>query len=66
MLINTVPARKKNGDQAIGRSRRGLSTKIYALVDALGNPVELMLSPGQAGDLTCAEPRLENFDPDMA
>jgi transposase len=29
----------------------------------LGNPVELMLSPGQAGDLTCAEPLLENFDP---
>src|SRR6201995_3847695 len=22
-----------------------------------------MLSPGQAGDLTCAEPLLENFDP---
>ena len=32
-------------------------------VDALGNPVELMLSPGQAGDLTCAEPLLENSDP---
>jgi hypothetical protein len=25
----------------------GLSTKIHVLVDALGNPVELMLSPGQ-------------------
>jgi putative transposase len=23
-----------------------------------------MLSPGQAGDLTCAEPLLENFDPE--
>jgi putative transposase len=58
-----VQVRVKNGDQAIGRSRGGLSTKIHALVDALGNPVELMLSPGQAGDLTCAEPLLENFDP---
>jgi transposase len=29
----------------------------------LGNPVELMLSPGQAGDLTCAAPLLENSDP---
>jgi transposase len=29
----------------------------------LGNPVELMLSPGQAGDLTCAEPLLANSDP---
>ena len=27
--------------------------KIYALVDALGNPVEVMLSPGQDHDLTC-------------
>jgi len=29
---------KKDGDQAIGRSRGGLTTKIHALVDALGNP----------------------------
>jgi transposase len=29
----------------------------------LGNPVQLMLSPGQASDLICAEPLLENFDP---
>jgi transposase len=30
----------------------------------LGNPVELMLTPGQAHDLTCAQPLLENADPD--
>ena len=47
---------KKDGAQAIGRSRGGLTTKIHALVDALGNPVEVMLSPGQDHDLTCAEP----------
>ena len=34
------------------------------LVDALGNPVELMLTPGQAHDLACAEPLIENVDPD--
>ena len=50
--------------QAIGRSRGGLTTKIYALVDALGNPVELMLTPGQAHDLTCAEALIENANPD--
>src|SRR5260370_17222090 len=55
---------KKNGEQAIGRSRGGLSTKIHALVDALGNPVELMLTPGQAHDLVCAEPLIETVDPD--
>ena len=51
---------KKNGEQAIGRSRGGPSTKIHALVDALGSPVELMLTPGQAHDLVCAEPLIEN------
>jgi transposase len=29
----------------------------------LGNPVELMLTPGQAHDLACAEPLLENVNP---
>ena len=56
--------RSKNGPQAIGRSRGGLTTKIYALVDALGNPVELMFTPGQDHDLTCAEPLIENADPE--
>jgi transposase len=55
---------KKNGAQAIGRSRGGLTTKIHALVDAMGNPVELMLTPGQDHDLTCAEPLIENADPE--
>jgi transposase len=30
----------------------------------LGNPVELMLTPGQAHDLACAEPLIANVDPD--
>ena len=62
-LINTAPAREKNGAQAIGRSRGGLTTKVHALVDALGNPVNLMLTPGQDHDLACAQPLLENADP---
>jgi transposase len=40
-----------------------LTTKIHALVDALGNPANLMLTPGQTHDLTCAEPLIENVDP---
>ena len=40
-----------------------MTTKIYVLVDALGNPVEVMLSPGQDHDLTCAEPLIEAVDP---
>src|SRR6266516_2496794 len=37
---------------------------ISASVDALGNPVDLMLTPGQAHDLACAEPLLEEADPE--
>ena len=40
-----------------------MTTKIHALVDALGNPVEVMLSAGQDHDLTCAEPLIEAADP---
>src|SRR5262249_8651836 len=51
------------GAQAIGRSRGGLSTKIHALVDALGNPANLRLTPGQDHDLAGAAALLENADP---
>ena len=34
----------------MGRSRGGLTTKIHALVDALGRPIRLKLTPGQAHD----------------
>lgn len=40
-----------------------MTTKIHALVDALGNPVAFSLTPGQASDLSQAEPLLENADP---
>src|SRR3974377_2439837 len=63
-IVRAHQCAKKNGAQAIGRFRGGLTTKIHALVDALGNPVELMLTPGQAHDLACAEPLIENADPD--
>lgn len=46
---------KKVEDQALGHSRGGLSTKIHALVDALGNPLRFLLTPGQAHDLTGAD-----------
>ena len=45
---------KKEGEQAIGRSRGGLSTKIHATVDALGNPLRWILTGGQAADITQA------------
>jgi transposase len=47
--------KKKDERQAIGRSRGGLSTKIHALADALGRPLALLLTPGQAHDLVGAD-----------
>jgi transposase len=38
----------------MGRSRGGLTTKVHALVDANGLPLELVLTPGQAGDCPVA------------
>jgi transposase len=48
-----------NDDQALGRSRGGFSTKIHLAVDALGNPVEFLLTGGQEADVTQAEPLIE-------
>lgn len=63
MLINTAPVLKKNGsNQAIGRSKGGLSTKIHAVVDALGNPTAFVLTPGQACDLDGADQLLPNIE----
>jgi transposase len=40
-----------------------LTTKIHALVDALGNPANLMLTAGQIHDLVCAQDLIESADP---
>jgi len=37
--------------QALGRSKGGFSTKIHALVDALGNPLKFTLTSGQRHDI---------------
>ncbi|MBL0408608.1 IS5 family transposase [Microvirga aerilata] len=50
------------GHQAIGRSRGGLTTKIVALVDALGNLADFLLLPGQRHDSVGAEPLLDGVE----
>lgn len=50
--------------QAIGLSRGGLSTKIHATTDALGNPTGFHLTPGQAHDLVGADELLANTQAD--
>jgi transposase len=39
-------------NQAIGKSRGGLTTKIAVIVDALGNLIRFVLLPGQRHDIT--------------
>ncbi|MGJ0515825.1 MAG: IS5 family transposase [Methylomicrobium sp.] len=41
--------------EALGRSRGGFTTKIHAITDGLGNPLDFILTPGQASDIGQAE-----------
>ena len=60
-----LPAPKKSDgtggqdEQALGRSRGGFGTKVHAAVNGLGLPVRLVLTPGQAADVTQAETLIE-------
>ncbi len=45
----------------MGRSRGGLTTKIHALVDAMGLPIALKLTEGQAHDGRSAEDMFETL-----
>ena len=48
----------------MGRSVGGFSTKIHILVDALGNPVEFILTGGQRADVTQAESLMQGHQAD--
>ena len=41
--------------QGLGRSKGGFTSKIHAKVDALGNPLKFINTPGQTGDMTQAK-----------
>lgn len=47
----------------MGRSRGGLTTKIHALVDAEGRPIDLHLTAGQADDGKSAAAMLDALQP---
>src|SRR6202167_4967840 len=59
------PAKRGANAQGLGRSRGGLSTKIHAAGDALGNPVRLIGSPGQRNDIAFAHQLIEGFAADV-
>lgn len=53
---------EKKENKAVGVSRGGLTTKIHAIVDGLGNPVEFLLSPGNDHDSIHAVELLEKVN----
>ena len=55
-------AGKKTENKAVGRTRGGLNTKLHAIVDGLGNPVEFLLSAGNDHDSIHAVELLEKIE----
>ena len=49
------------GEEALGRSRGGPTTKTHAVVDGLGRPLCFLLTPGQAADCRQASSLLEGL-----
>jgi transposase len=59
---------KKSGgqeQQALGRSRGGFSTKVHIAVDALGNPLRLLLTAGRRHDGPQAAALIEGYEPQV-
>ena len=56
--------RQKNDQacEAEGKSCGGLSTKIQAAVDALGNPVRFLITEGQSSEYGQADALIEGFE----
>jgi transposase len=62
---HSAGAPKKGGqDQAIGRSRGGLRTKIHTLVDSLGAPIGFHLTGSRAHDLIGVDHLRTDMQPD--
>jgi transposase len=59
--VSAVGYKKDSSEQqSLGRSRGGFTTKIHTKVDALGNPLIFILTPGQRNDITQAQMLLGN------
>src|SRR5216683_978905 len=54
--------KRGTSSQAIGRSKGGMTTKILALTDALGNLVRFVLLPGQRFDTVGVPPLIEGIE----
>ena len=52
---------KTQVNECIGVGRGGRTTKIHVVVDALGNPIEVLLTTGNTSDITVAEKLLSRI-----
>lgn len=52
---HSAGAKKTGENQAIGKSKGGLSSKFHVLADALGNPLKILLTVGRVHDLAGAD-----------
>ncbi len=55
-------ARKKKGNQAIGRSRGGLTSKIHLLCASENDALKLCITAGQAGDAPAGEALIDGIE----
>jgi transposase len=65
-LISTPQARRKKGNprfqnEALGRSRGGLTTKIHLACDGKGRPLAFTITPGQQHDCTQLQALLDSI-----
>jgi transposase len=51
-----------NEEQGLGRSKGGFTTKIHALVDALGNPLRLVITGGNRHEIIKAEELIHGIE----
>ena len=57
-----IPPKTGTQSQAIGKSKGGMTTKILALTDALGNMVRFVLLPGQRFDTVGVAPLIKDIE----
>src|SRR3989304_200507 len=52
---------RKRGNQSLARTTDGLNTKLHLAVDALGLPVKMIISDGNAADCAQAEALIDGL-----
>lgn len=52
---------KRGGGRLIGRTKGGMITKLHAICDSNGHPLDLFVTTGQVSDYICARPLLKGL-----